>query len=116
MPRTTWSRITVRDLTKLGDTVDAAVDAGATQVNGITFRVDDQTKVEAQAREAAMKDAKGKADALAAAAGVNITGVASISEVSSPTPGPIYYAIGGLPHRWRATSRRLSSPARSRST
>jgi uncharacterized protein YggE len=87
--------ITVRDLGKVGDTVDAAVDAGATQVNGITFRVDDQAAVEAQARQAAMKDAKGKADALALAAGVNITGVASISEVSSPMPGPIYYATSG---------------------
>ncbi len=80
--------ITVRDLTKVGETVDAAVDAGATQVNGVSFRVDDQSKVEAQARAAAMKDAKSKADALASAAGVNITGIASISEVSSPFPTP----------------------------
>jgi uncharacterized protein YggE len=93
--------ITVRDLTKLGDTVDAAVDAGATQVNGITFRVDNQSAVEVQARTAAMKDAKAKADALAQAAGVNITGVASISEVSSPTPYPVYFgkdsAAAGVP-------------------
>ncbi len=87
--------ITVRDLTKVGETVDAAVDAGATQVNGINFRVDDQAKVEAQARQAAMKDAKSKADALTSAAGVNITGVASISEVSSPIPQPYPYDLSG---------------------
>ena len=92
--------VTIRDLTKVGDTVDAAVDAGATAVNGITFRVNDPASVQAQARAAAMKDAKGKADALAQAAGVNITGVQSISEVSSPVPTPIAYdraAMGSAP-------------------
>jgi uncharacterized protein YggE len=99
--------ITVRDLTKVGATVDAAVDAGATQVNGITFRVDDQSKVEAQARAAAMKDAKSKADALALAAGVNITGVASISEVNSPVPMPYPYDMrqsAGAPAADRAVT------------
>lgn len=86
--------VTLRDLSKAGETLDAAVDAGATNVNGLSFRVDDQSAVESQARDAAMKDAKSKADALANAAGVNITGVASISEVSSPIPGPIMYAGG----------------------
>ena len=89
-------QITVRDLSKVGDTVDAAVDAGATNVNGITFRVDDQKPVEAQARDAAMQDAKAKADALAKAAGVNITGVQTISEVASPMPGPIMFAAAGV--------------------
>jgi uncharacterized protein YggE len=83
--------VTMRDLSTVGETLDAAVDAGATTVNGLSFRVDDKGAVEAQARDAAMKDAKSKADALAKAAGVNITGVASISEVSSPIPGPIMY-------------------------
>jgi uncharacterized protein YggE len=84
--------ITVRDLAKVGDTLDAAVEAGATTVNGLSFRVDDQKPVEVAARDAAMSDAKSKADALAKAAGVNITGVASISEVSTPIPTPIMYA------------------------
>jgi uncharacterized protein YggE len=88
--------VVVRDLTKVGETIDSAVDAGATNVNGISFRVDDQSPVEAQARDAAMHDAKAKADALAKAAGVNITGVASISEVSTPIPGPIMYATGAV--------------------
>lgn len=92
--------VTVRDLTKAGETVDAAVQAGATSVNGITFRVNDPTAVQAQARAAAMKDAKTKADALAQAAGVNITGVQSISEVSSPVPTPVTFdtrAAAGMP-------------------
>ncbi len=84
--------VTVRDLTKVGSDVDAAVDAGATSVNGITFRVENQTAAEQQARTAAMTDARAKADTLATAAGVSITSVVSISEVSAPAPTPIMYA------------------------
>jgi hypothetical protein len=83
---------TVRDLERLGDAVDGAVADGATTLDGITFRVDDPTGPEAQARTQAMKAARAKADALAAAAGVSIVGVASISEQSSPAPWPVPYA------------------------
>lgn len=80
---------TVRDLDKVSDAIDGAMAAGATSIGGIDFRVDNQTGPSAQARDLAMKDAKAKADALARAAGVSITGVASISEQVSSTPQPI---------------------------
>jgi hypothetical protein len=83
---------TVRDLEKLADAVDGALAAGGTTLDGIAFRVDDPSGAEAQARTQAMKAARGKADALATAAGVTIVGVASISEQSSPTPWPVPYA------------------------
>ena len=77
--------ITVRDLAKLSDLLDNSVVAGATTVNGISFDVADRTAAESQAREAAVKDAKTKADTLASGLGVRITGVASIAEsVSTP--------------------------------
>ena len=38
-----------------------------------------------------MADARAKAGTLASAAGVTITGVASISEVSAPGPQPMFY-------------------------
>ena len=81
--------VTVRDLTKAGPVIDAATAAGANTVNGISFRVADQSAVEAQARTAAMNDAKAKADTLAAAGGVTITGVIAISELSAPSPTPL---------------------------
>lgn len=84
--------VTVRDLAKLGSIVDAAVDAGATNIGGISFRVDDSAALTVQARDAAMADAKAVADQLAAAAGVRITGVVSIVENVSQPPMPIYYA------------------------
>ena len=77
---------TVRDLEKLADAVDGALVSGGSTLDGITFRVDDPTGAEGQARSQAMKQARAKADALASAAGVSIVGVASISEQSAPTP------------------------------
>ena len=80
--------VTVRDLEKLGDVLDDGVTAGATSVEGITFDVADRNAAEAQAREAAVKDAKAKAETLATGVGVRITGVASMSESVST---PIWY-------------------------
>jgi len=83
--------VTVRDITQTGAVVDAATGAGATDVNNISFRLDDQTAAEAAAREEAVKSARVKADTIAAAAGVEITGVISIVETGAPTPMPIYF-------------------------
>jgi len=84
--------VTIRDLDRVSDAIDGAMTAGATTMDGVTFRVDDPGAAEDQARTAAMADAKEKAQSLASAAGVTITGVASISEGYSPTPTPIPYA------------------------
>jgi uncharacterized protein YggE len=81
-------KVTVRDLTKVAAVVDDSTAAGATTVQGISFRLDDTTTAEAQARQLAMADARSRADALAQAAGVSIKGVASITEVTS---SPVTY-------------------------
>ena len=83
--------VTIRDLDKIGDAIDDGLAAGATTLDGVTFRVDDPAKAQEQARKQAMTQAKSIADTLASSAGISITGVASISETSSPTPYPIYY-------------------------
>lgn len=80
--------VTVRKLDVLSDVLDDSVAAGATSVDGISFDVADRTGAEAKAREAAVKDAKTKAETLATGVGVRITGVASISESVST---PIWY-------------------------
>ena len=84
--------ITVRDIDSVGAVVDAATKAGATNMNGISFRVEDPSMAEAEARAAAVADAEAKATQLAAAAGVEIIGVLSISESGAQQPEPIYYA------------------------
>jgi hypothetical protein len=83
--------VTVRDLDKVGDVVDDAMTAGATSLDGVTFRVDDPAKAEEQARQEAIVQAKAKAETLAKGVGVSIGGVASISETSAPIPYPYYY-------------------------
>jgi hypothetical protein len=86
--------VTVRDLDKLGDAIDNSLAAGATTLDGVSFRVADQTAAEQQARQAAMDEAKAKAKTLADAAGISISGVASISETVAPVPYPVYYGLG----------------------
>ena len=83
--------VTVRDVNAVGDVVGAATNAGATNVQGISFRVDDPSEAEAEARSAAVADARAKADQLAADAGVAIVGVRSITESSFNPPQPIFF-------------------------
>ena len=83
--------VTVRDLAKVGDAIDDSLAAGANSLDSVTFRVSDQAAAEGQARTAAMTEAKAKAQTLASAAGVSISGVASIAEAVAPVPYPVYY-------------------------
>jgi len=82
-------KVTVRDLKKIAAVVDDSVAGGATTIQGIVFRLADPKSVEAQARTLAMTDARTKADALTASAGVAVKGVASITETTT-TP-VVYY-------------------------
>lgn len=84
--------VTVRDMESVGDVVDTAVKAGANQVNGISFRVEDPAAAQALARTAAVEDAEAKADQLARDTGVEITGIVTISESGGQQPQPIYMA------------------------
>src|SRR6478672_4341360 len=76
--------VTVRDLGSLGGVVDGALTAGATSLDGLSFRVDDPREAERAARTAAVAEARARADVLAAAAGVAITGVSDIVEGGPP--------------------------------
>jgi uncharacterized protein YggE len=78
--------VTVRDLAKLGDVVDAGLAAGATSMDGLTFRVADPAPVEREARRLAMADARSRADVLAAEGGLQIEGVSDIVEGAAPRP------------------------------
>ena len=84
--------ITVREIDSVGSLLDAVVKAGANQVWGISFSVDDPSKPASEARKAAVADARQKADELATAAGAVVTGVVSIVESSSPSPKAMEYA------------------------
>jgi uncharacterized protein YggE len=79
-------RVTVRNVEKAGDVVDAAVEAGANQVHGVSFTVSDESRWQAQAREKAMADAEARAAELAGLAGVELGAVQSVSEVIGGWP------------------------------
>ncbi len=79
----------VREIERVGEAIDAALTAGATNVDHIAFRVADQSAAEREAREAAVADARLKAETFAAAAGVKIEGVAAIVESGAPIPYPM---------------------------
>ena len=64
--------VTLRDVERLGLLLRAAIDAGATGVQGLAFSVDDTWPLEAQAREQAMADARARAELLAGAAGATL--------------------------------------------
>jgi uncharacterized protein len=81
---------TVRDLGKAGSIVDAAVEAGANQIYGPSLRVSDNRAQYRAAIEAALDDARARAQALAAKAGVTLGGPVAIVESGGGTPGPVY--------------------------
>jgi uncharacterized protein len=83
-------QVTIRDLDKVGDVLDAAVEAGANNVWGVSFGLDDTDALEVQAREKAVADARARAESLAKLNNVSIGDVLSISEVIGGSPSPVY--------------------------
>ena len=84
--------VTVRDLSKVGHVIDAAVGAGANLSNGITFQLSDQNQGMDQALADAVKNARDKAETLAAAGDASLGEVITIQEGSAPNYPPIPYA------------------------
>jgi len=73
--------VTIRDLETVGTVLDAAIEAGANNIYGVTFSLDDPSQVESEAREKAVADAQAKAHELAALNDINLGDVVSVSEV-----------------------------------
>ncbi len=60
--------------------IDAAFAAGANTLNGITYSAADTEEAKAEALKKAVADAKAKADVLAEASGLKITGIEAVTE------------------------------------
>ncbi|HEY5983346.1 MAG TPA: SIMPL domain-containing protein [Anaerolineales bacterium] len=88
--------VTVRDIEKLGDLLDATLAAGANSVNSIQFDVEDKSAPMKDARDMAVKDAKAQAEELASAAGISLGELQRIDYYST-TPTQIFpgYGKGG---------------------
>jgi uncharacterized protein len=80
--------VTVRDLAKMGELLDAAISAGANTINGVSFDLADKSDDMKEARYLAVKNAQEQAAELAAAAGVTLGEIQTIS----------YYDMGSYPY------------------
>ena len=80
--------VVVRDLKKLGAAVDATVNAGANQVNGISFSLSDPSAAENAARETAVRVLSAKADLYARATGYRVLRLVTLSEGGGYLPQP----------------------------
>ena len=77
-------QVTVKDLNIVGDVIDAAAEAGANQINGITFGLSDEMREELKTNAyiTALTDAQNKAELIAETLGLSISGVQSVTENS----------------------------------
>jgi hypothetical protein len=80
--------VTVRDLDKAGQVLQAATDAGANNVWGISFELEDPQPLLAEARVKAVEHAKQNAEALAKLSGVKLGAIISVSE-GGGAQGPV---------------------------
>lgn len=85
----------VRDISKLGGILDAVVSSGATNLNGPSFSIDDDSKVKDVARQRALANGKARAMSYARAEGYSGVRVLSINE--------------GISHRSDAPMMRMES-------
>lgn len=73
--------VKIRDLETVSAVLDAAMEAGANNIYGVEFMLDDRSEARSAARAEAVNDAKARAEELATLNGVSVGEVLSISEV-----------------------------------
>jgi uncharacterized protein YggE len=95
-------QIKTTDISGMGDLITAALDAGANNIFGISFGLDETAALAAQARELAVADAEARAQQLTAELGLTLGEPLYISEGAVAGPyGPVYslaeagYGLGG---------------------
>jgi hypothetical protein len=81
-------RVTVREVRRVGEVLDAAVDAGANQAGEVRFAVRDDAPLRRQALDQAVKAARSTAQAIAASGGLRIVGVQTVVDESAT--GPVF--------------------------
>lgn len=85
--------VRVRAMDSLGAVMEAALEAGANEFQGISFAVAEPRPLETEARKAAVADARARAETYAAAAGVTLGPVLRIDETGGYVPGPQPFAM-----------------------
>jgi uncharacterized protein YggE len=96
-------QVTIKVVGRVGPIIDAAVAAGANQVQRLAFTLADDREPRRRALASAATEAREKAAALASALGVQLTGVRSAVEQDVGSPRPLERAIGFQAQRAAAT-------------
>jgi uncharacterized protein YggE len=81
--------VRVRDLARTGEILDRMVSLGSNSVNGISFGVADPGPFEDRARQAAVADARARAELYAASAGLKLGEIVLISEPQPASRAPM---------------------------
>ena len=91
--------VRVDDIARAGEVADAAVQAGATSIDGIRFDLKDRAAVEREAIRLAVADARARAESAATGAGRTIDRILKIEEGER---APVPRAMMGVPGPMRA--------------
>src|SRR5690606_36847061 len=84
------------DLAKIGDVIDAGIEAGANQLQGISFQLQDDVDARTRELTEAVRDARAQAEVLAGAMDVRIQGISQViagdynAQPPMPFPGASY--------------------------
>ena len=89
-------QVTIRDLNKVGQILDQAVQAGANDVSGVTFAIENPSKLQADALGQAVSDAQNRATALAQSSGVQLDNVIDITQMTGSSPVPVIASAAQL--------------------
>jgi uncharacterized protein YggE len=107
--------VTVTDVDKVGDIIDTAVNAGANEVQSVSFTLSDDARQDAraQALENAVEAARSDVDTLAGILGVNILGPVEVTtsggSVVTPYPAPYAAAVKEAGYEMRESTSILPS-------
>ena len=82
-------RVSIKDLTKTGQVIDAATAAGANEIQGVSFEVENDAALRNEALVKALTNAKEKAELIAKTLGVQVGPVVSVRETSAPSVMPM---------------------------
>lgn len=81
--------VTIRNLDSAGKVLSAATAAGANQLYGVRFEIEDPSALQGEARKKAVEDARARAERLAQLAGVKLGPAVSITELDGGGGGPV---------------------------
>jgi uncharacterized protein YggE len=94
---TNYVTVTVTEVDRAGELLDAALRAGANRVSGVHFDIRDAAALRQQALTEAGRTARARADAIAAGLGLRVVGVRNVQEEAYGGPVATFPEIPVMP-------------------